>query len=66
VLAAAFGAILPDALQFVYYRLRPRWLTPLQRFHLWIHARYRINSHFWGVVSQSLLVGIVLWVSFGL
>ena len=34
----ALGGLAPDALQFVYYKKKPRWLAPLQEFHLWIHA----------------------------
>jgi hypothetical protein len=30
------GGVLPDALQLVYYKLRPRFMTPLQSFHGWI------------------------------
>jgi len=38
VLAGAIGAMLPDALQFVYMKWRHEPLVSLQRFHLWIHA----------------------------
>src|SRR3989344_6041507 len=31
--AGAAGGLLPDALQFAYFKLRSPWLTALQRFH---------------------------------
>lgn len=34
----ALGGLAPDALQFVYYKTNSRWLSWLQKFHLWIHA----------------------------
>lgn len=38
VLSGAIGAMMPDALQFVYMKWRHEPLTSLQKFHLWIHA----------------------------
>jgi hypothetical protein len=37
-LLGALGGILPDGLQFVYWKWRHEPLRSLQRFHLWIHA----------------------------
>ena len=56
----AFGAILPDFLQFVYYKFR-RWpLSALQRFHLWIHTEKRLDGRpVLGVTLQVLLTGVV-------
>lgn len=45
-IAGAIGGLLPDALQFAYFKLRSPWLTALQRFHYWIHADHtRIFSN---------------------
>lgn len=57
---AVFGAIfaiLPDSLQFVYWKVRREPLTSLQRFHTWIHARTKITSPILGVIFQ---IGVVL------
>ncbi len=35
----AIGGVLPDALQFVYWKIKSEPLTSLQRFHIWIHAK---------------------------
>lgn len=38
VLSGVIGAMMPDALQFVYMKWRHEPLISLQKFHLWIHA----------------------------
>lgn len=38
ILCGAIGAMLPDALQFVYMKWRHEPLKSLQKFHRWIHA----------------------------
>lgn len=64
---AALGAILPDALQFAYFKLRGPILTPLQRFHMWIHTDHRLkNRPMVGVFSQVLLVILIVWLTAGL
>jgi hypothetical protein len=40
----AVGGILPDPLQFVYWKIRKEPLISLQRFHLWIHAKTQIKE----------------------
>jgi hypothetical protein len=44
LLCGAIGAMTPDFLQFVYFRFRHEPLTSLQRFHMWIHARLKLND----------------------
>jgi hypothetical protein len=34
----ALAAVLPDGLQFLYFKWRHQPLISLQRFHIWIHA----------------------------
>lgn len=62
----AGGGLLPDLLQFAYFKLRSPWLTALQRFHRWIHAdRARKLNPLVGIATQVLLVAtIVLAVKF--
>lgn len=64
VIWGALGAILPDALQFVYSQWRPRWLAGLQRFHLFIHAKQDLNRRpVLGITLQiSLIAAVVLVV----
>ena len=51
VLAGAMGAILPDPLQFVYSVYPGEPLATLQRFHIWIHSKRKLDWPL-GVSSQ--------------
>ena len=67
IFIGAIGAILPDVLQFAYFKLRKEPLASLQRFHMWIHADSDINHRpLLGISCQStiafLVLGIVLLV----
>ncbi len=42
ILSGVIGAMMPDALQFVYMKWRHEPLISLQKFHLWIHADKKI------------------------
>lgn len=61
VVGAIFG-VLPDPLQFVYYKMRTNPLIlPLQRLHMFIATKIRLNKMKapWpaiGVLSQTILV----------
>jgi hypothetical protein len=57
ILLGALGAMLPDALQFLYLRFPREPLRTLQRFHGWAHTRTDIkNRVVLAVGSQALLV----------
>ncbi len=57
----ALGAVLPDALQFVYAQWKPRFLSGLQRFHHFIHAKQDLNHRpVLGVTLQVLLMAVVV------
>lgn len=63
VLVGTVGGLLPDALQFVYYKTRSRILYPLQ----WLHQRIQKGkslhvSAFLGLSYQALLVALILLV----
>src|SRR3989344_2738388 len=45
VLAGALGGVMPDALQFVYGRVRRGPIVYLQKFHEWIHSPYKKLRH---------------------
>lgn len=59
-LAGAICGVLPDFLQLIYH-IFPRPLRPLQRFHMWIHARTHLDDRpILGIGSQIFLgLGLV-------
>jgi len=57
ILLGALGAMLPDALQFLYARFPHEPLRTLQRFHRWAHTNVDIKDRLvLAVSSQALLV----------
>jgi hypothetical protein len=58
ILWGALGAMTPDFLQFVYTKTRKEPLISLQKFHMFIHAKLRLNDR--PVLGPALQVGIVL------
>ena len=53
ILAGAAGGIVPDALQFAYWKFRHEPLTSLQRFHIKIQKRNHFhNVPFTGILLQ--------------
>lgn len=57
ILFGALGGVLPDALQFVYWKFRHEPLTTLQRFHIWIHAKkYLDHLYLWGILLQVAII----------
>ncbi len=65
-LLGAAGGILPDGLQFCYWKWRHEPLTSLQRFHLWVHATRRLDDRpIFGPALQIILsFACVLLVKF--
>lgn len=59
LLGGVFG-ILPDPLQFAYFKIKREPLVSLQKFHEWIHSGNRVlkDKNRWaiGLFSQILLV----------
>lgn len=53
-LMGAAGGILPDALQFLYWKWRHEPLTSLQRFHLWVHAKSDLDDK--SIVGPALQI----------
>lgn len=61
IFAGILGGILPDGLQFLYYKFRREPLYSLQRFHIRIHAKKRLrNRPVLGIALQTALVIAVL------
>jgi len=63
LLAGALAGVLPDFLQFVYWKVRREPLTSLQRFHFWLHPEAKITQAVPGIFSQALLVVVVVLLS---
>ena len=61
VVLGAWAGILPDPLQFVYWKTRSKLLLPLQRFHVWIQKGKSIEvSPIVGLFLQCILVFLVV------
>ena len=58
------GGILPDPLQFLYYKFRHEPLISLQKFHLWIHTKRKLENKLTGIFLQFLLVLVIVIFSF--
>ncbi|RJQ14341.1 hypothetical protein C4553_01345 [Candidatus Parcubacteria bacterium] len=58
----AVGGVMPDALQFFYFKLRIEPLISIQKFHIWIHTKVRLKRALSGVLLQILFIFLVLSV----
>ncbi len=63
LLCGAFGGMLPDGLQFVYYQVRREPITSLQRFHQYIHAETRLKDYW--IPGLTIQVAIIVAVYAG-
>lgn len=65
ILAGAFGAVLPDGLQFAYFKLKSPPLRALQRFHSFIHAEHDLKTRpVFGLFCQALIAFAFISISF--
>ena len=55
----AVGGVLPDALQFAYFKIKKEPLTTLQKFHKIIQYRIGNGNYHVGVLSQIIIAIIV-------
>jgi hypothetical protein len=61
VVIGVVAGILPDPLQFVYYKTHSKILEPLQRFHVWIQQKSPIAVPAWvGIGLQCALVVVLI------
>jgi hypothetical protein len=59
--AGAIGGIVPDPLQFVYWKTRSKILLPLQEFHVWVQKGKSLHIAAWkGLSLQAVLVASVV------
>ena len=58
------GALLPDALQFLYFKWKHQPLMSLQRFHLWVHAFDHFNDKpLIGIPFQILIILVAISIA---
>ncbi len=62
IVAGVVGGILPDPLQFVYWKWRHEPIATLQRFHVWIHSKtFLDHKPLPGITYQILIaLGVIL------
>lgn len=63
LLASMVGALLPDALQGLYFATEWKWLKPFQNFHVSIHnaSNHPLNWH-QGIIVQGLVL-TAIWLA---
>ena len=55
------GGMLPDFLQFCYWKWKPKFLIPFQKLHNWAHTSIRIDDKpIIGISSQILIIFLVV------
>lgn len=63
VVLGAWAGILPDPLQFVYYKMKWKFMEPLQRFHIYVQEGKSIYPPpLVGLLYQFVLVAAVVWL----
>lgn len=64
ILVGAIVGMLPDPLQFVAAHFQYETLTSLQKFHKWIHTKYRFeHAKGLGIFSQVLFIALVVMIT---
>ncbi len=65
ILAGILGGVLPDALQFVYFKIRRQPLITLQKIHIWFHLNHKsdIPALPYGMPSQIFLTISAIFIS---
>lgn len=62
ILLGAFGAILPDILQFVYWKTKKP--IYLQKFHMWIHAKRHFKGRpLIGAPMQAVIIAVAFYLT---
>lgn len=64
VFMGAIGGILPDPLQFLYWKIKKEPLISLQRFHIWIHTKTNLNDKpLIGIAFQIILILVAIYLA---
>ena len=61
-MATALAAMVPDFLQFFYFKWRHEPLVSLQKFHTWIHAKIKLKDR--PIFGASFQAGVILLAFF--
>lgn len=62
----AFFGMFPDGLQFLYYRFGGSFLTRLQRFHVGIHAKKKLDTRpVLGITLQIIVIALFFTLARG-
>lgn len=61
-IAVIIGAIMPDALQPVYWLSKNSLLKPLHKFHVKIQEKREIKSPLLGISTQAIIIAISIYV----
>jgi len=58
LLCGALGGVFPDALQFVYFKIRRQPLIAIQKLHIWFHFNHVKDnvSLPYGILSQTIVI----------
>lgn len=66
IILGAIAGMAPDALQFVYWKIRREPLISLQKFHIWMHTKKNFNAKpfIFAGVELSVIIFSVLLVGF--
>ena len=63
VLLGDVAGMLPDALQFVYWKWKPKILIPLQHLHILIHSKIRLDDKpVLGIFSQIAIIILIILI----
>lgn len=64
LLAGMLGGVLPDALQFVFWKFKREPLVTVQKFHFWVHADWDFDyKSKLGIALQIIIVAAIVLVS---
>ncbi len=63
ILLGAIAGMMPDALQFFYFKWKHEPLISLQKFHIWVHPKTSLHDKpFIGVLSQVVFIILIIFL----
>ena len=63
ILCGAIGGMMPDALQFAYFKWRHEPLITLQKIHIWFHSPKGLNDRpFIGIFFQLIIILLLVFL----
>lgn len=66
LLAGMAGGLLPDFMQFLYFKMRREPLIFFQKLHIYVHQAENILALPYGLVSQVVVIVIAVLISKGI